>query len=538
MNLKVRSLTLVLFAMMLLFLSNKSSENKEKFVLNGTLGGIDKGEIILLTLGDNGFHLDTVQIVKGKFRFTGDYPIPVSGKLRMNLKRSGKILKLRKEIMLENVKMNFEGSVNNFENAKVTGSKVHADFENYHKGKRALDLNYKKKKAVLGKYNSKASQAEKEALQKKHAKFKKERITAINKYKKDYMWNNPTSHYSAYLVRRNVIFKTIEETYVYVKDLHPDLKKQSEVAKIIERVSNYKKLEIGLDKIMDGVKPIAYRVDSHYKGKRLLDIIYLATFRNNELCALQKDGTILLLDKQGKISRRLKGKSDGRVTSIAVDQMDRIYVMSSRMKKVMKKVRGRMVSKMLPIGVECHIYNKDGEEVTQFTLPDVVYASGCRVVDQHLIVSDCKLKKIQIHEISTGNVLKKMDDMRSCCGILDFSVNKKKEIIVANLGAFRVQGFDYNGNSLMAFGKRGRELGDFHGCCNPVSVATLSNGAIVTVEKDPTRIKVYSDQGAKQIEGIEELVEGCTYIPMIVDSEDNLYLASEKKGIVKCSSVK
>lgn len=90
----------------------------------------------------------------------------------------------------------------------------------------------------------------------------------------------------------------------------------------------------------------------------------------------------------------------------------------------------------------------------------------------------------------------------------------------------------------MAFGKRGKEVLDFHGCCNPVSVATLSSGAIVTVEKDPTRIKVYSNKGAKQIDGIEELVKGCTYIPMIVDNKDNLYLASEEKGIVKCCMVK
>jgi hypothetical protein len=90
------------------------------------------------------------------------------------------------------------------------------------------------------------------------------------------------------------------------------------------------------------------------------------------------------------------------------------------------------------------------------------------------------------------------------------------------------------GKQLLAFGQRGKDVSDFHGCCNPVSVAFLSNGAIVTVEKDPTRIKVYSQEGAKQIEGIQELVSGCTYIPMIVDGNDNLYLASPKKGIIKC----
>ena len=67
-----------------------------------------------------------------------------------------------------------------------------------------------------------------------------------------------------------------------------------------------------------------------------------------------------------------------------------------------------------------------------------------------------------------------------------------------------------------------------------MSVAYLSNSAIVTVEKDPTRVKVFSKEGAKQIEGIQELVEGCTYIPMTADSKDNLYLASPDKGMIKC----
>ena len=106
------------------------------------------------------------------------------------------------------------------------------------------------------------------------------------------------------------------------------------------------------------------------------------------------------------------------------------------------------------------------------------------------------------------------------------------------MGAFRVQGFDFSGKKTISFGSRGKGINEFHGCCNPVNLKYLSNGAIVTVEKDPTRIKVYSKEGAKQIEGVEELVKGCRYIPVAVDSHDNLYMASEEKGIVKCVSVK
>jgi hypothetical protein len=48
---------------------------------------------------------------------------------------------------------------------------------------------------------------------------------------------------------------------------------------------------------------------------------------------------------------------------------------------------------------------------------------------------------------------------------------------------------------------------------------------------------VYTKSGAKKIEGIQELVKGCAYIPMVSDSKNNLYLASANSGIVRCSPV-
>jgi len=191
---------------------------------------------------------------------------------------------------------------------------------------------------------------------------------------------------------------------------------------------------------------------------------------------------------------------------------------------------------MLAVGVEGNVLNEKGEHISKYRLARLKTATGARVVDNHLIVSDFQNKRIAMFDSKTGKAGSIIKDMRPCCGILDFSVNAKNEILVANHRAFRVQGFDFTGKSIVAFGQRGKSLNDFHGCCNPVNVAYLSNGAIVTVEKDPTRIKIYSKEGAKQIAGIEELVKGCSYIPMIVDSKDNLYLASGRKGMVKCVS--
>jgi hypothetical protein len=184
--------------------------------------------------------------------------------------------------------------------------------------------------------------------------------------------------------------------------------------------------------------------------------------------------------------------------------------------------------------VECLVYDTKGTELKSLTLIGLKTASGAKVINGKLLVSDFSSRKVAIFNSETGAMESTISDLRACCGILDFGVNDKQEILVANLGAFRVQAFDYSGKIKYAFGRRGQGLNDFHGCCNPVNVAFLTNGAIITVEKDPTRIKVYSKSGAKKVEGIQELVKGCTYIPMTFDSKNNLYLASAKSGIIKC----
>ena len=109
-------------------------------------------------------------------------------------------------------------------------------------------------------------------------------------------------------------------------------------------------------------------------------------------------------------------------------------------------------------------------------------------------------------------------------------------MLVANLGAFKVQTYT-NRKKSSEFGARGEKLEDFHGCCNPVNLAALGSKFIVSVEKDTTRVKICDTKGkdAKTIEGLGELVSGCTTIPVVVDSKGSIYLASAgKRCIVKC----
>ncbi|MDE5423892.1 DUF4369 domain-containing protein [Ancylomarina sp. DW003] len=525
---KLKLPTVCMLILIIFFACNNAKDNGQKFELHGTLEGITDGEIFLMDMHSGVGSKDSALIKNGKFVFKGDYPAPTE--LRLLLSNSPTT------ILVENVKMNLTGLVREeknilkLEDVKITGGKAHEDFARYFELRNALFKagNDLRKEFQL----STTTEERKKELEQNLQKQEEERNALTEKFIKEY----PTVYFSASLVAKKMSGKSAVETEKMIKNLDPALQKNPVIVKLLEKTLKLKDIEVGIDQMVANVSNVSYKVDEKFNGRELEDIIYLGVFSNNNICALKKDGTVQILDANGKQINSFKAELKGQASCLAVDSDNKIYLIRRINHEIRKKVRGRMKTHTVS-STECLVFDEKGVSKSQFLLKGIIYATGARVVDNNLIVADCFGGKLAMFDKTTGKVGSVMENMRSCCGILDFSVNKKKEILVANLGAFRVHGYDFSGKQLFAFGQKGRTLNDFHGCCNPVSVAGLSSGAIVTVEKDPTRIKIYSKEGAKQIAGIEELVEGCSYIPMIADSKDNLYLASKEKGIVKCISV-
>jgi hypothetical protein len=73
-------------------------------------------------------------------------------------------------------------------------------------------------------------------------------------------------------------------------------------------------------------------------------------------------------------------------------------------------------------------------------------------------------------------------------------------ILVANPGLRRVEVYDPTGRLEYLWGKESTSLEGFFGCCNPQSLAALSNGQVITSEKGILRIKIYSLYG--DLEGV------------------------------------
>ena len=514
--------------MLILVLAVTSCKPSTTFKITGTLEGLTDGKIVLISVTDRTI-IDTAVVENGSFTFTGSVQEPSQYYLMVKATRASTLY-----FYNENSNITIKGHVDSLMKAVVKGSKMQDDSQLYNERVKALSEKFKVTELRREMYSrdprgtvTEERKKEIEAILDTYAK-ENEQLT------RDFIKEFPKSNYSVVLVGRATSGKSAAVLEEYINMLNPKLAQLPSVIKMRETVKEMKKTEVSMESFITEASNLTYSVDNTFAGKGHKNVIYLAVMSNDNVCAITSEGKILLVSPTGAKVAEFKSNLTSKPSVIAVDKTDNIYVLGTIIEKKTVESRGRTMQVETPTGVECIILNSKGAKVRELKLEGIITATGVRVSENNILVADTRGRLINIYDNATGAKKSSIEKLRTCCGILDFGVRNNNEVLVANLGAFRVNGFDFTGNPTIAFGQRGAGIDEFHGCCNPVSVAFLSNGGIVTVEKDPTRIKVYSKEGAKKIEGIEELVKGCAYIPMIVDTKDNVYLASKTDGIVKC----
>ena len=537
--------------------AEKKAEEKVGMELTGTIEGyngtlnasVDYGEKVL----------GKVEVKDGKFSFNHDFPVPT----QLSLATEDRSVYIN--FWAENAKMILDTkketihfgdqSIDRYV-AHVTGGKMQAGADHYAKAREEYSKTHPSEHDFYGKIHTAKTEAEKKKLEEEQKKVKLEYL----EFQKNYIKQNPTNPYCADLIWVRLTSKTGGESAAVLKEwadpIDANTRKHPYVAKMFKMLNMMLDTEAGLDKFVAGVHNVKYKVDKSYKGAVHKNVVYLSMMKDDNLCALvsdfgvhdnynshnrtgekkkAKNFFVQIINPNGEELNRFNVTAKGLASSIAVDDQNNIYVLATLQKVVEVNFRGRKSKQLKNIGVECMIYNSKGEQLKRFELEGREYATGARIYEDKLLVSDVGKGALGIYNKEDGKLLSTIEDLRPCCSILDFDVDKKTgQVLAANLGSFRVDAYELSGKKVVSFGKRGRSLDDFHSCCNPVSVRRLDNGAVITVEKSPTRIKVYSQEGAKMIDGIEELVEGCFHIPVMSDSKSNIYLASPEKGLVKC----
>ena len=259
----------------------------------------------------------------------------------------------------------------------------------------------------------------------------------------------------------------------------------------------------------------------------------------DQLYVLLTDGTVVTFDTTGKKVGAFKADMTPAPAAMTVAD-GKIYLFSTVTVEKVREYQGKKVTVQEATGVNCCIYGPTGTKDSELKLPGIMSATAAHFIGKELAIADYAKQSIVYFAINggEGKMTRKIDKVfRLCCGIFDFCPGADNEIVAANLGAFKVQTYKGSSRPSHEFGARGEKENEFHGCCNPVNVACLTDGSIVTVEKATTRVKIYDKRGKNEkiVNGLTELVEGCTTIPVVVDSKNMIYLASsQKRCIVKC----
>lgn len=284
----------------------------------------------------------------------------------------------------------------------------------------------------------------------------------------------------------------------------------------------------------------AYKVDRSFGQEDLkASPVCISIDTKDQLYVLRADGSVVTFDATGKATGNFKSAMKPAPTTMTVAD-GKIYLFNTQTTEKTVEFQGRKIKRQMSSGIACHVFDAAGAKVSELKLPEASSAADAHFIGQELVIGDLENSQILYYALtgSEGKVTRKLTKtFRLCCGIFDFCPGTTADsLVVANLGAFKVQTFTA-GKKSVEFGQRGTKPEEFHGCCNPVNVGCLTDGSIVTVEKSPTRVKIYDQDGktSTKVTGLTELVEGCSTIPIAVDSKGALYLASASKNcIVKC----
>jgi len=74
-------------------------------------------------------------------------------------------------------------------------------------------------------------------------------------------------------------------------------------------------------------------------------------------------------------------------------------------------------------------------------------------------------------------------------------INVKDTIYCTNSGRHKIESYSLEGEYLASFGMSGSDIGRFAGCCNPVYLASTTQGDLLTSEKGNPRISCFSRDG-------------------------------------------
>jgi hypothetical protein len=192
------------------------------------------------------------------------------------------------------------------------------------------------------------------------------------------------------------------------------------------------------------------------------------------------------------------------------------------------------------------VFDTKGARVARWESPDPrTWLTGLAAGEKDVFAADAG-KLVVLRYDRSGKIVGRIgrkDAERNVPGLivpspfLDVLIHRDGLLRVNNPGRHRVEAYTFDGDLESAWGKPGAAIEGFCGCCNPIGIAQLADGRVVTCEKGLPRVKIYSAAGEFEsvVAGPESFPENaracndlndCIHggIDAAVDSDGQIYI--------------
>lgn len=149
------------------------------------------------------------------------------------------------------------------------------------------------------------------------------------------------------------------------------------------------------------------------------------------------------------------------------------------------------------------VYDAEGASVEEWvSLGEQARLTSVAAAEDWVAAADAGQRRVFVFDRS-GRLVRQLDGTESGGTVgfvipapsFDVAVGANGSMWVVNPGQLQVVQYFVDGRVGSMWGQSGMAVDRFCGCCNPVHVAVLPDGALVTAEKGIARLKVYGPDG-------------------------------------------
>ena len=342
-----------LFVILITFIAMAGCQQKQTFILTGQLEGITNGKAIMTQFTDDNQEPDTVIITDGKFVLEGNFPEPTHVELMVEDHD------IPKYFYVENAVMTLTGHADTLYSATIIGGEVNDDEKTYMDGtmelykKHHLDSLYK----IYFENRDEELMAQIEVVREDYD-------ADVEKYEFEFIKKNPSAYYSAILAKQISFGLSADEIGDIIALLSSELQNSELISGVVEEMEMLRETDVSVESFTNNVPDVDYLVDESYPGKPHTSVKYLASFPNDDICALKNDGTISIIGSNGIKKNEFKTDMIAKPSSIAIDPASGlIYVLGTLTETKEAKFRGKTHKQEVMVGVECLIYDAKGKKV-------------------------------------------------------------------------------------------------------------------------------------------------------------------------------